>query len=151
MCKVLKANIAWQSFLENNLAQFLDELWVKIIQILSSRWWCLITATSALYKICAKTIWRYTVTHPSCVTSWSHRPNCPFSLPGVTWTLTFLKTSSCETPVSLNSCKIFRRSSLERLLSPALHPPAVHEGKITNREIMVIDVYLQHIYSRLLL
>ena len=35
-------------FFYNNFADFLDEVGVKIIQILSSRWWRLLTATSAI-------------------------------------------------------------------------------------------------------
>ena len=45
-------NFAWQNFLENNFADFLDEVLVKIIQISSSRWWCFITALSEIDVLC---------------------------------------------------------------------------------------------------
>ena len=46
--QVLRAYIAWQSFLENNFADFLYKAWVKVIPISSSCWWRFVTATSAM-------------------------------------------------------------------------------------------------------
>ena len=45
---MLRAYIARHSFLKNNFADFLHEVWVKIIQILSSRWWCFVKTTTAI-------------------------------------------------------------------------------------------------------
>ena len=42
LCQAWRPYIAWQSFLESNFADFLHEVWVKIIQILSSHWWCFV-------------------------------------------------------------------------------------------------------------
>ena len=43
--------IAWQNFLENNFADLLNEVQVKIILISPSRWQRFVTATSVIVKV----------------------------------------------------------------------------------------------------
>ena len=47
-CVKFRRCIAWYSFLENNFAEFLDEVGLKWIKISSGRWWPFVTATSAI-------------------------------------------------------------------------------------------------------
>ena len=48
-CVKLRGGIAWQSFFENNFADFSYVVQVKKIKISSSRWWRFQLATSPIY------------------------------------------------------------------------------------------------------
>ena len=48
-CVKFRGHIAWQSFFENNFADFSDVVRVKKIKILSSRWWHFQLATSSIW------------------------------------------------------------------------------------------------------